>query len=524
MELAAYQADWQTFQNSLDAELSRREGLVQAELDRQARETREWRQKEAERAARLAPLNASLDLFGNAVSAANSLAIVSVPGLEARDVALCFAWANRRHPGALADLGVDSLVASIGEYEAARLLSARAAELAAAAYYRTLGCSVIDISITQLANNDNQWKDFDLLVDGQPIDVKNARRSFSSPDSYVAHCVPRFKLARNSGAEVTVLGVLSRYAEAQEVFYDPGKLQILGEVKVGDIRLLYRWAIGRFGNLINLDALWKPEYQPGWAFEYREAHYSNRTEAIDQLCKTIAHEQYAIADVPRWVLPLVGLESFPAASTLEPGEQRVLADFCTLRAEVGYCRSSLFVGAMGLLLESMARSTSVEPVAGALQGLLFQSSTTASPLGLIDTQNYVVGLINMIRSIQQESVRRQLKFVAFRMTHPSILRGQVENGTWLTLVAYCGGWRSTPVKTMCGAAPLALGVNEPCPECGHLICKDCGYCSNNCSLVQARQAKPMDQQPRHRKRAALMRQWFYPSSHDTPDFDDDSPF
>ena len=175
-----------------------------------------------------------------------------------------------------------------------------------------------------------------------------------------------------------------------------------------------------------------------------------------------------------------------------------------------------------LLLESMVRKIPVEQIGPPLKALFFYSATTASPLGLLDTQYYVVGLINMLMKVHEAIIRRQIDFVAFKLPHPSILRGQCESGSWLTLVAYCGGWRSVPVKVMCGASPLFLGKHALCPSCNHLICNFCGYCSQNCELVDDRQSEMTGESPTFEPRPRLLNQWLSP--HIADDFDDDIPF
>ncbi|HSN77201.1 MAG TPA: hypothetical protein VL334_19190 [Anaerolineae bacterium] len=84
---------------------------------------------------------------------------------------------------------------SVESYQLGRLLSARAAEIAAADFYRLNGMDVVDVSITQVREPEsNEWRKFDLLVDGVPVDVKNARNSRPHTKTYVEHCVPHFKL------------------------------------------------------------------------------------------------------------------------------------------------------------------------------------------------------------------------------------------------------------------------------------------------------------------------------------------
>ncbi len=115
------------------------------------------------------------------------------PPLSKNDISLCLHWANASIPFDSIQDGLIHLNQQITQYDTVRLLSARAAELATQEYFIGLGQSVTDIAITQLSKGDTSWKDFDLLVNNLPVDVKNARRSYSSPESYVEHCIPSFK-------------------------------------------------------------------------------------------------------------------------------------------------------------------------------------------------------------------------------------------------------------------------------------------------------------------------------------------
>ena len=74
-------------------------------------------------------------------------------------------------------------------------------------FYQHYKKKVKDISITQIdENNNSDWKDYDLNVDGLPIDVKNSRQSWKSPDRYTEHCIPRFKQSREH-RDVKIAGV-----------------------------------------------------------------------------------------------------------------------------------------------------------------------------------------------------------------------------------------------------------------------------------------------------------------------------
>ena len=97
------------------------------------------------------------------------------------------------------------------EWELGRLLSARSAEKVAKKFYQHYEKEVKDTSITQIyENSKTDWRNYDLNVEAEPIDVKNSRRSRNSPDRYTEHCVPKFKHSRK-GQDVTIAGVFSPY-------------------------------------------------------------------------------------------------------------------------------------------------------------------------------------------------------------------------------------------------------------------------------------------------------------------------
>lgn len=404
------------------------------------------------------------------------------------DMRLCLAWANSlgrldNQPDFRKFRGL------LGDYETARLLSARIAEHAAASYYSSLGRQVEDVSVWQLVELDERWKDFDLLVDGRPVDVKNARRSFSSPDSYVQHCIPKFKISR--GREVTIIGVLSDYVSAEDLVDAESRCQILGEASVSRIRRLYVWANKRFGRLLRLDGMWKPDYQPGWVFEFPEEHYQNRSETISKippLLEMFRGIGSSSGRLPGWLLALSPDRTL-AAAMAQPGlDASLLSDLYSLDDEVGLSRPSLFILVMGLFLESIAKGDRSFRLAETLKRiLLINYNHSISPLGLDDPQGHIVGLMDCLAKVQAETLRNNIHFTAFRMSHPSVLRGLKQDGSWITLFAYCGGWREYPMNVRCGATPLFFGRHSACPSCGFLVCDDCGFCSKNCEKVKIRQ-------------------------------------
>ena len=407
---------------------------------------------------------------------------------KADDIRLCLAWAGQSATSAQC-MDIKYLATALGDYEANRLLSARVAEHAAAKYYEALGHEVLDVSIGQFGSSDDRWKNHDLLVSGRPVDVKNARRSFSSHDSYVEHCVPKFKQSR--GAEVSITGVLSEYRLVREIEEETSSCRILGEVTISEVRRLYAWARARFGHILNIAGIWNSEYQPGWIFEYPPEHYPCRNEAIagiPGLIEKLKISGIASNRLPGWLLPLCPDRELALSQTQSDQMTRILVDLFSLNDDIGFSRPGLFIFVMGSFLESIANGEQTGQLEVALRELLIiRGSPNPRPLGLEDSQNYVVNLIGILVEVQNEAQRQRIKFSAFKLTHPSILRGQRDSGSWMTLLAYCGGWRDAPVRARCGATPLFFGQHAVCPNCGHLICDDCGYCSHGCNLVVQRQ-------------------------------------
>jgi len=423
---------------------------------------------------------------------AATLTLIS-PKVKTRDITLCFKWGNLDVP---ANQNTQNLSAMLGNYDALRLLSARAAEVAVAEYYISLGQEVTDISIRQLDDGDDQWKDLDLFVGGRPIDVKNARKSFSSPESYVEHCVPRFKTDRKSNAQISIAGVLSDFSSERDILSGLSSCQILGETNVSVIRKLWSWMHTRFGKKFNVDGIWRQGFVPGWSFEYPETQYLRRSEAIaglgevvGKLTKGCLHPEQ---DIPGWILSLC-----PNREMVEnigiPGEKgNILTDLHRMDTEIGYSRPSLYLYVMGVMLESMLNERPVVELSSILRELIFPAPYTTIPLFLLDTQEYISNLIFLLSRVSEEAIRKDIRFAGFAMSHPSILRGQKVDRSWMTLMAYCGGWRTKPVRVRCGSAPLFFGNEESCPSCGNLICEHCGYCSNTCDLVHNRQEAVAD--------------------------------
>ena len=79
--------------------------------------------------------------------------------IDPSDMQLCAQWAPE---------GWDNC----SEYEKAKQLTARIAEKAALLFYRSLGCEVQDVALSQITGPGEDWKHFDILADDRLVDVK----------------------------------------------------------------------------------------------------------------------------------------------------------------------------------------------------------------------------------------------------------------------------------------------------------------------------------------------------------------
>jgi hypothetical protein len=229
-------------------------------------------------------------------------------GLNAEDIDLCRRWANMpiQENRSSAIYSLDTLVKSEGSYRARQLLSARTAENIATGYYVQLGLTVEDISVSQNHGVSEDWKTFDLRVGVRPVDVKNARQSFNGNGNFVEHCVPKFKQERVSSAVVNVLGIVSTYVVDYKKYLEPGsEALVLGEVNTIDIRKLCLWAHDRFGPALDLHAIGRPQFIPGWLFEYPPEHYHQRAEVIATIRSILAsciEAETPVNAIPGWLL------------------------------------------------------------------------------------------------------------------------------------------------------------------------------------------------------------------------------
>jgi hypothetical protein len=440
--------------------------------------------------ARIATARAMTEMFASLSQTAtrtSRMHELTNPDLDAR---LCLAW-NGTNAAAVA---VFDLEERLGEYHAQRLMSARAAEHIAMDYFQSLNLFVEDVSVLQLGKgSDNRWKLCDLFVDGLPIDIKNSRRSFSSPHYYVEHCIPRFKSDRNSGDDVRIVGVLSEYLSFSEII-DCARGTILGEVSGSELRSVCRWMSRRFEHVLDLRGMWRPGFLPGWVFEYRPAHYVRRDSAIESITGLLdegARWGWQNKGLPGWLSVLTSKPSDALPDRSESSE--LVRSIRSLLRENRCTRPALYLFVMGYIAEAIIQgSADSAHLRQAINSVVFvrgseaDQSQAALPLGLEDSQRYIENLVESMLMVMDSLSHEKIVVDSFRLVHPHILQARRLSGEWMTVLAYCGGWKSRP-RVKCGAFPLRLGEHAVCPSCSHLACNKCGFCWAGCQLCEERQ-------------------------------------
>lgn len=412
------------------------------------------------------------------------------PPLGNEDISLCLAWSNT--------IGVpanqlQNRLKALGEWDACRLISARQAELVTLKYLRSLGYEASDVSLSQLSEmSDQRWKDFDIDA-GYPIDVKNARGSYSADNHFLEHCVARFKADRKTHLEVKIFGAISEYQNKIDRAQEGGAtVTLLGEVGFSSIQNLVQWFSSRFSGIFDLSGLWNEKSLPGWLYEFPNDHYSERAEARElatELVSTDQSEGSEFKALPGWVcvisesIDTIRLESF------EPEVRRIIIDLRSLIECDGITLRAIYLYIMGCTLEAVINEVNPsQTIVKVTEVTRFRSRGKESWLGVADPCGYLNALVGMANLLGMNLLASKKKFVAFRLAHPYILKGVEDNGNVLSVVAYCGGWQSEPV-VKCGYAPLVIGVHQHCSECGRLICSECGFCFKTCLKCVPRQTR-----------------------------------
>jgi len=457
-------------------------------------------------------LNRWNTLFDNLADVGMRLEAVPVyASLTQKDRQLAELWANK----------------DASEGTLARMLSARAAEIAAMTFYRDQGCEVEDVAIGQISGNLQDWRTHDLLIDGAvAIDIKNSRRPMNNRTFYVEHTVPKFKLDRR-GKNVRVAGVLSPYVNLADInkarSANLGIFNSLNELGSGnlgkdDIVYLGETDADHFEKLVRVYqtpafSLYRGQLHivPNWLFDYPAVWYKDYTASVRALIDDSVWPQ---EDEWQYTLDGNGIEDtfqkfcaigidVPAA--LSPRLHGWKAEFY---AKLKKCFKTLprlpaiYLMVMKDFTEKVSEpSPSFSPAD--YKALLFPASGKNSeviPLGIIDPLCSVKRLIDTLSVLWSKREFLQLgRLVTFRFAGLGILQGKaIDSARWTTILAYCGGsvYRKNQGRiefnsegkplflSKCGNAPLTLGVQKTCDTCGYLICDKCHFCCKPCETVR----------------------------------------
>jgi hypothetical protein len=398
--------------------------------------------------------------------------------------ALCDELLSRIHVRSPAPSETDYLIAREwaggfpGVPYSTKMLSARLAERAAAKFYEASGRRVVDVSITQIDRDaaGGEWRSYDLLVDGEPVDVKNARTSRKHPDRYVSHCVPAFKTDRH-GAAVRIAGVLSPWTPDPRTLAGTS-LTILGETSQQEFSSLQFDANATPSRFQVEGSLTSAKFLPPWIFNYPDESYPRRTGALKTFetfgdAKWIAWADNGFNVRPALIFSdrsdlLTGLDvSLPS--------QRLAGMLAELHESGRLSVTRIFVA---LLQHFIACLRGGDPFdAAECRSLLFWNNHFDRPAFLLDPLKTIARLISNLGTIASRAGDDVQTFTAFRLSGLNLFQGKRPKDTgWSTLIAYCGGVTN---GHRCAKVPLVIGEHALC-SCKRLICDDCGYCSPGC--------------------------------------------
>lgn len=407
--------------------------------------------------------------------------------LEPIDYTLTLHWAGladrgRTHCGLVA--GLSDVRACLGDYDAARIISARSAELVVMQWYREVGQTVEDVSIAQLQLRAKGWRSHDMAVDGRPIDVKNARRSARRNQGYSEH-IAKFKAHRPFSAQVYLVGVLSDFLSCDDFARGRrGEVCVLGEVSQSDLAGLAGYLLRRFSDVFDTKSLTvmciaKPGLVPGWMFEYPAEHYVTRGIAIARVGDLVEDAARRRWRLPKYLISFVDNAERASGYSESDRDCAIWMELRNLAREIGFSRRGLYYCLLGTALQAaMKGDRHFHP--SLFRAWMFDCNEVTRPLGLCDPLGYVDALIAALEGIWGAGAETRLgSYRMFRLTAPGILRGVRQSGEEETVLAYCGGWKSDTAKP-CGRNPLHLGIARVCPKCGRLVCPDCGWCSLGC--------------------------------------------
>lgn len=368
-----------------------------------------------------------------------------------------------------------------------RLLSARLAETAMSKFYRQERYTVEDISISQINPSNNNWKSYDLLVEGQPVDIKNARQSQYNHERYVNHCITRFKENRNLES-VTIAGVLSPWLPLSEMQSGNRSVLYLGTTtKVYINNLISEFEHGPLKICFQNTSSNNNNFLPPWLFKYSSNLYKNYDDLVFKLKKMpypdwrLCYEA-KINPLPAYIVS--GLEyNFDPQLPLSISQKEFVKKFQLRKTKIGLTLATVFLSILEDFLIQLSSKSNRPYSPNDYRILVYPTTDLTRPLFLYDPLKTVNSLIECLSILWSKKTTELNNFHVFELQGFNILRGKINRSDpqWTTLIAYCGGWVTTLSGTKpCANIPLVFGKDKTCGVCGKLICPRCNFCSSTC--------------------------------------------
>ena len=376
-----------------------------------------------------------------------------------------------------------------GEDELAKMLSARAAEKAALAFYERMGLDVVDVASRQLTHrDDNRWRLYDLEVEGMGVDVKNARCSPQRSDRYVEHCIPKWKSQRN-GMDIEIAGVLSSVLSCDQLLSRSEQMltTVLGHVTRSQLRSLSKTFSE--STLLEIDlsrAEENADFLPPWLFSFRREWYGARETLLSEIPRSkwdLQGETWRQAGFSKAALGIA------IGKHITANQDRMVLLLHDAVSGQDLSLPKIYLATLCGCLEALTVSSSPLVELSRIRDLLFVGNIDFDffawrgqwpcdwPLLTYDPQNTVASLLRSMSILAASRTFSEMKLDSYRLAGPNILRGRAKaDRRWITLVAYCGG---SSGMSKCGYNPLVLGEAKLC-ACTRLICPRCGYCSPGC--------------------------------------------
>lgn len=421
--------------------------------------------------------------------------ISSTPLLDENDFQLAIEWLKNDLKKVINN-NINIVLESYGDdYEVGRVLSARAAEIAAKTFYKRCGFNVEDVSTKQIKqNNDNEWRYYDLKVNDCPVDIKNSRRSLSSPDRYVEHCIPqKGKITRNK-EKVKLAGILSSYLwpktllAPEEYKNLDTSLIFLGETTYDEhVQLKNEFCSEYFDIDFSRPDRDTKFFLPPWIFNYPTKIYGNRSRAIDKLSMQSTPDynlcqQKKFNFIPASLASKNNLSEYYPPDALKKWEWDLYNKLFNRIQVHGLSLPLIYLSFVSHFAEMISKHgdqcKDYRPYQ--YRSFVFMNKDEFNkPLGIYDPLYTIRSLIKVLDDLwsANHDLIRMYKF--FKLSGFHIFQGRsMPHENWETLVAYCGG--RIEGKGKCGNYPLVLGESARCEKCKKLICPICGFCSEGC--------------------------------------------